>query len=290
MTVKNKRSFRGIAAPARAREPVLVRLCSAFVNNVSTILKAGLVVGAAMFIHDFRILMDELLPAMTVSKPVPVAVEVQAADDSETQESLYTDRVMHFYNCTFEDYRNANYEDCVLEPSEIYQPPEANPDDTGWVVDVPFQYGTLAMNRGHIDPEAGEFTQDEIEILGGFAEVVSLGYTRFLDFQRLEDQNRALETANAQVEEANRLKSDFLARMSHDLRTPMNAIVGYTRILLRRAKDVLGDRLYGTKTSTPAPITCSISSTTFWTCPRSKPGVSRSVPKTWTYLSLSATA
>ena len=46
MAVKKKQSFRGIAAPARSREPVLVRLCSAFVNNLSTVLKAGLVVGA----------------------------------------------------------------------------------------------------------------------------------------------------------------------------------------------------------------------------------------------------
>ena len=88
------------------------------------------------------------------------------------------------------------------------------------VVDVPFQYGTLAMNRGRIDPEAGEFAEDEIEILGGFAEVVSLGYTRFLDFQNLEKENK-------EIQEANRLKSEFLASMSHDLRTPMNAIIGH---------------------------------------------------------------
>ena len=67
----------------------------------------------------------------------------------------------------------------------------------------------------------------------------------------LEIQNRALELANErirqqsqQVQEANRLKSDFLARMSHDLRTPMNAIIGYTRILLRRSKDQLEERQY----------------------------------------------
>jgi len=133
MAVKNKQSFHGVAAPAVSREPVLVRLCSAFVNNLSTILKAGLVVGAAFFIHDFRILMDELLPAATVSKPIPVAIEIEVklSDEPEPQESLYTDRVMHFYNCTFEDYRNANYENCVLEPSEIYRPPQADPDDTG---------------------------------------------------------------------------------------------------------------------------------------------------------------
>ena len=34
----------------------------------------------------------------------------------------------------------------------------------------------------------------------------------------------------------------FLARMSHDLRTPMNAIVGYTRILQRRLKGSVEER------------------------------------------------
>ena len=32
------------------------------------------------------------------------------------------------------------------------------------------------------------------------------------------------------AEKANQAKSDFLARMSHDIRTPMNAIIGMTAI------------------------------------------------------------
>lgn len=37
-----------------------------------------------------------------------------------------------------------------------------------------------------------------------------------------------LERALALAEEANRAKSDFLSSMSHDIRTPMNAIMGMT--------------------------------------------------------------
>jgi signal transduction histidine kinase/ligand-binding sensor domain-containing protein len=62
--------------------------------------------------------------------------------------------------------------------------------------------------------------------------------------RELKEKNQALEEASRQVQEANRLKTEFLARMSHDLRTPMNAIIGYTRILLRRTKDVLEPRQY----------------------------------------------
>jgi signal transduction histidine kinase/DNA-binding response OmpR family regulator/HAMP domain-containing protein len=111
----------------------------------------------------------------------------------------------------------------------------------GWVVDVPFEFGTLAINR-HLGYDPQAFTDDEIEILKGFADVVSLGYRRFRDFQRLEAQNKALEEANEQIQEANRHKSEFLANMSHELRTPMNAIVGFSKIVHRKAKTQLDER------------------------------------------------
>jgi signal transduction histidine kinase len=61
---------------------------------------------------------------------------------------------------------------------------------------------------------------------------------------RVQAQNRELEAANREIREADRRKSEYLARMSHDLRTPMNAIIGYTRILLRRARGELAERQY----------------------------------------------
>ena len=61
---------------------------------------------------------------------------------------------------------------------------------------------------------------------------------------RLEEANLRLEEQNVLIQEATRRKSAFLASMSHDLRTPMNAIIGYTRILVRRNKDVLEARQY----------------------------------------------
>ncbi|OGG45108.1 MAG: hypothetical protein A3F84_11825 [Candidatus Handelsmanbacteria bacterium RIFCSPLOWO2_12_FULL_64_10] len=60
--------------------------------------------------------------------------------------------------------------------------------------------------------------------------------------QALQEKTEDLEAANRQIQEANRLKSQFLANMSHELRTPMNAIIGFTRLVLRRAGDLLPER------------------------------------------------
>ena len=62
--------------------------------------------------------------------------------------------------------------------------------------------------------------------------------------RQLTERTRELALARQEAEEAKRLKTEFLARMSHDLRTPMNAIVGYARILLRKTREVLDERQY----------------------------------------------
>lgn len=48
-----------------------------------------------------------------------------------------------------------------------------------------------------------------------------------------EEANRLLQISEAQARNANQAKSDFLAHMSHDIRTPINGIMGMTEIALK---------------------------------------------------------
>ncbi len=59
--------------------------------------------------------------------------------------------------------------------------------------------------------------------------------------EELLGQNLKLETQRRQVEEATRLKSEFLSNMSHELRTPLNSIMALSRVLILETQEKLDD-------------------------------------------------
>ena len=100
------------------------------------------------------------------------------------------------------------------------------------VLRTPFSGGTIALTS----PKRNHFTPSEGRILERFAQAFSLGFARYLDFRRLEEQNRALKAAN-------QLKSEFLANMSHELRTPMSAVKHFSALILEGTYGEISDEL-----------------------------------------------
>jgi PAS domain S-box-containing protein len=78
---------------------------------------------------------------------------------------------------------------------------------------------------------------DETGHLRGFSKILR----DFTERKRAEDERNQLlareQEARAAAEAANRLKDEFLATLSHELRSPLNAMLGWTRLLNSRKFD-----------------------------------------------------
>ena len=73
------------------------------------------------------------------------------------------------------------------------------------------------------------------------------------DISDLNLQLQMLKTALTQAQEANRAKSTFLSNMSHDIRTPMNAIAGMAAIALSHIDEGPGTGLPAEDTDSLLP-------------------------------------
>ena len=86
---------------------------------------------------------------------------------------------------------------------------------------------------GRIDPVTGEFRLDDGSWLhlsksptrdGGFLLIVG-------DISGLKNRETALRAACDRAEAANRAKTDFLTTMSHEVRTPLSAMIGFSEMI-----------------------------------------------------------
>ncbi len=111
---------------------------------------------------------------------------------------------------------NSRGEECLI----AYTPISAN---RGWTILNYIQASNLHRS-----------TVDWILVIGI---VCALLFLLACDMAFMNWFNKRLNEAAKEAEAANRAKSDFLSTMSHDIRTPMNAILGLTTIAQRSADD-----------------------------------------------------
>lgn len=84
-------------------------------------------------------------------------------------------------------------------------------------------------------PERHTYTDEEIRLLTAVAEIAGTALERSLVMDTLEqrvlERTRALEEANEQLKELDRLKSKFVSDVSHELRTPITNLNIYLDLL-----------------------------------------------------------
>lgn len=100
-------------------------------------------------------------------------------------------------------------------------------------------YLVSVMPYGVLDTSIAHLSTQRIGIILGACSVVLAGVLLvFIGYLRLSTQQMAeLDEARQEAIHANQAKSEFLSNMSHDIRTPMNGIVGMTAIAMSNLQD-----------------------------------------------------
>jgi signal transduction histidine kinase len=98
--------------------------------------------------------------------------------------------------------------------------------------------GTERIGGGDLDFRLNIKTGDEIEVLADefnkMTEHVSEAHAGLE--RKVAERTKALTFVNEKLAEASQLKSQFLANVNHELRTPLSSIIGYARLLRRETE------------------------------------------------------
>ncbi len=102
--------------------------------------------------------------------------------------------------------------------------------------------GTLMVDRTH----EHSLTKDDLELMTTLASQVAIALDNAAAYQQIEEWNAGLELKIRErtqaLEQADRLRSQFLSHVSHELKTPLTSIKGFVQNLLDGLTGPMNDK------------------------------------------------
>ena len=139
----------------------------------------------------------------------------------------------------YKSYNQINKEDLEKLESEIHESGmltiQNSKADTCLIVHVPINTSFDWTLLTYIPMT--DITKNDIDWLLVIVVSVSLIILLVFDILVIMRFNRKLAATAKEADSANKAKTDFLSTMSHDIRTPMNAIIGLTTIAEKNVND-----------------------------------------------------
>ena len=118
----------------------------------------------------------------------------------------------------------------------VYCTPLPNSD---WHLLLKISHNTLDETVNLLQRRWSYLSMGGCALIVGALLLVFMGYYRLTrqQMQELDEARKTAEQARLSAERSNRAKSEFLSNMSHDIRTPMNGIMGMTSIAIGSLDD-----------------------------------------------------
>jgi len=219
-----------------------------YINQLQGLTRAALAINSALSVEQvLQVITDQAasiigshqsVTSMTIGQNWSQAISAIFLSDKYTQWQNYDvkpDR-SGIYGCVGHLNRPMRMTQAELEAHPQWRgfgkEAKNHPPLRGWLA-APL-VGRNGQNIGLIqlsDKYDGEFTAADEAVLVQLAQMASVSVENVRLYEAEKQARSAAEASREEAEAANRIKDEFLAVLSHELRSPLNPILGWSRLL-----------------------------------------------------------
>jgi PAS domain S-box-containing protein len=225
-----------------------------YVNQLQGLTAAALAINSALSVEQvLQVITDraasiigvhQSVTSMTIDQNWAQAITAVYLSDKYAQWRNYDGQPggSGIYACVCHTNRPMRMTQAELEAHQSWRgfgkEAENHPPMRGWLA-APL-VGRDGKNMGLIqlsDKYDGEFTEADEAILVQLAQMASVAVEKARLYEAEQQARSAAEASREEAQAANRIKDEFLAVLSHELRSPLNPILGWSKLLQKGKLD-----------------------------------------------------